>query len=986
MGTAGAYAVLGTNITSTLDTVLNGDLGVSPGSSISGFPPGVVNGTTYAGDSQAAQAESDLVVAYNDAAGLTSTTTITGDQGGKTFYPGVYYDGAAFALTGTLKLDAQGNPNAVFVIQVNAALNTTASSTVQLINGAQASNVFWQVNGAAGTGASSFFTGTILAAGAITIGGAGTLAGRALSFGAVTLADNTITTPPGSPTATITSPTTGHTYGVGQVVSTHFTCADPTGPGITTCVDSDGSTTPGALSTTTTGTFVYTVTATSSDGQTGSTTISYTVAGIPTATITSPTTGHTYGVGQVVPTHFTCADPTGPGVTTCIDSDGSSTPGALSTTTPGTFVYTVTATSSDGQTGSATISYTVAGAPTASITSPTTGHTYGVGQVVSTHFTCADPTGPGITTCVDSDGATSPGDLSTTTTGTFVYTVTATSSDGQTGSTSISYTVAGAPTASITSPTSGQTYGVGQVVSTHFTCADPTGPGITTCVDSDGATSPGDLSTTTTGTYVYMVTATSSDGQTGSSTIDYSVAAQPTASITSPTTGHTYGVGQVVPTHFTCADPTGPGITTCVDSDGATSPGSLPTTTGTFVYTVTATSSDGQTGSATIDYTVAGAPTASITSPTTGHTYGVGQVVSTHFSCADPTGPGVTTCVDSDGATSTGALSTTTPGTYVYMVTATSSDGQTGSSTIDYSVAAQPTASITSPTTGHTYGVGQVVPTHFTCADPTGPGITTCVDSDGATSPGSLPTTTGTFVYTVTATSSDGQTGSATISYTVAGAPTASITSPTTGHTYGVGQVVSTHFTCADPTGPGITTCVDSDGSSTPGALSTTTPGTFVYTVTATSSDGQTGTATIDYTVVTHPGIPTASITSPTTGHTYGVGQVVPTHFTCADPTGPGITTCVDSDGATSPGDLSTTTTGTFLYAVTATSSDGQTGSATISYTVAGAPTASIVSPKSGPTSGGTRVTITGTNLQGRRELRLATQPPQISTSSMPSL
>ncbi len=179
----------------------------------------------------------------------------------------------------------------------------------------------------------------------------------------------------------------------------------------------------------------------------------------------------------------------------------------------------------------------------------------------------------------------------------------------------------------------------------------------------------------------------------------------------------------------------------------------------------------------------------------------------------------------------------------------------------------------------------------------------------------------------------------------MAGVPTATIVSPATGHAYAVFQAVPTSFTCTDPTGPGITTCTDSNTAASPGALHTATPGSFTYTVTATSTDGQTGTATIAYTVA---GVPTATIATPASGHTYAVGQIVPTSFTCTDPTGPGITTCTDSNTAASPGALHTSASGTFTYAVTATSSDGQIGTATIAYTVAGVPTATIATPASG--------------------------------------
>ncbi len=127
LGSAATYAVLGaTGVASTGDTIVNGDLGVSPSNSISGFGSGmagIVNGATHAGDTQAAQAQSALALAYSDAAGRTPTgADFAGDQNGQTFTAGIYHTGAAFALTGTLTLDGQNNPNSVFIFQVNAAL------------------------------------------------------------------------------------------------------------------------------------------------------------------------------------------------------------------------------------------------------------------------------------------------------------------------------------------------------------------------------------------------------------------------------------------------------------------------------------------------------------------------------------------------------------------------------------------------------------------------------------------------------------------------------------------------------------------------------------------------------------------------------------------------------------------------------------------------------------------------------------------------
>ena len=197
---ASTYSVFGGDgVTSTGVAVLSDDLGSSPSASIVGFPPGVVGGVIHGGDLNAAQARTDLDLAYSDAQGRTSTGVFAGDQNGAVFRAGVYYTAGAFALTGNMTLDAENNPNAVFVFQIDAALNTAAASHILLANGALASHVFWQANGAVGTGANSTFVGTILGSAAITLGAGSSLDGRALGDGLVTLASNMVTNPPADP-------------------------------------------------------------------------------------------------------------------------------------------------------------------------------------------------------------------------------------------------------------------------------------------------------------------------------------------------------------------------------------------------------------------------------------------------------------------------------------------------------------------------------------------------------------------------------------------------------------------------------------------------------------------------------------------------------------------------------------------------------------------------------------------------------------------
>ncbi len=195
LGTAETFAVLaGSTVTSTGSSTINGDLGVSPGTAVTGFPPGTVSGTIHAADAVAGQAQADLTTAYNDAAGRTGALAVPADLGGRTLTPGVYRSGSSLRLTGTLTLDARGDPDAVFVFQAGSTLTTAPGSHVNLINGARPCNVSWQIGSSATLGTSSVFAGNILALTSISVNDGVTLNGRALARnGAVTMINDTIT-------------------------------------------------------------------------------------------------------------------------------------------------------------------------------------------------------------------------------------------------------------------------------------------------------------------------------------------------------------------------------------------------------------------------------------------------------------------------------------------------------------------------------------------------------------------------------------------------------------------------------------------------------------------------------------------------------------------------------------------------------------------------------------------------------------------------
>jgi len=366
LGQAGSFAALaGSTLTNTGNSAIIGDVGVSPGTAITGFPPGVVTGgTIHSNDAVATQAQSDLTTAYNFLAGQAFNFDLTGqDLGGLTLTAGVYRFSSSAQLTGILTLNAQGNANAVFIFQIGSTLTTASSSSVLLINGGQNCNVFWQVGSSATLGTTSAVAGNILALTSITLTTGASLSGRALARnGAVTLDTNNVTVCPACPNPITLSPATLPNGTLGVAYSQTITASGGTAPYTFSVIA--GSLPPalalavgGTLSgtPTTAGSFTFTVRATDSAGCFGSQiyTIVINPAGIVCppitlfpATLPAATAGTPYSqtitASPLSANSFSITGALPPGLSPTLGGGVlllSGTP-----TTPGSFTFTVTAT------------------------------------------------------------------------------------------------------------------------------------------------------------------------------------------------------------------------------------------------------------------------------------------------------------------------------------------------------------------------------------------------------------------------------------------------------------------------------------------------------------------------------------------------------------------------------------------------------------------------------------------------------------------
>ncbi len=302
LGTAAAFGVLGgETVTNTGASIVDGlDVGVSPGSAIVGFPPGLVipPGSLHAADPTAANAKADALIAYTDAAGRSPAPADQGltDLSGKTLTPGVYQGN--LSLTGTVTLDNNSNPDAVFIFQASSTLITASSSVVTFTNkGHPSCNVFWQVGSSATLGTDSNFVGTVLAHTSVSAANGATITGRLLaSTGAVTLDNNTIhapvcaLAPPTTSTSATATTTPGSSTPAGSSTST---------PGTTPPAPNE-NTTPSTLSLLTTTPGVPSV---GNSSRITTTARSTSAAAIVTTALTQPSfpTGVPGGSGPIAP-------------------------------------------------------------------------------------------------------------------------------------------------------------------------------------------------------------------------------------------------------------------------------------------------------------------------------------------------------------------------------------------------------------------------------------------------------------------------------------------------------------------------------------------------------------------------------------------------------------------------------------------------------------------------------------------------------------
>ena len=443
LGSAQSFAVLGASIvTNTGGTVVTGDLGVSPATAITGFPPGIVVGTIHAGETIAAQAQADAGIAYLQLKAMPCAplNNLTGQVLGVqvlSLPPGVYCFDTSAQLTGTLFLTGAGP----WIFQIGSTLTTASNAAVVVVDaGATCSgaNVFWQVGSSATLGTGTHFAGTILALASVTVMNGVSVSGSVLALtAAVTLDANTISVCPVIPTnqspvanagpdqvvpfASLATLDGSASSDDGQLQALSYSWVSDTG------FSAAGKVATVLLPL---GTHVFTLTV--YDGEfsaTDSVTITVMDVTAPAIAIASPVANAAYALDQIVFASYTCTDASG--IASCT---GTAASGAqIDTSSPGPQPFCVTAVDGAGNTSTQCVSYSVLEPPTITVTSPIE-PIYELGSLLVAGYSCA-----GAATCTGDVASGSA--LDTSTPGLKSFTITATDAAGNTTTQVVTYSV-----------------------------------------------------------------------------------------------------------------------------------------------------------------------------------------------------------------------------------------------------------------------------------------------------------------------------------------------------------------------------------------------------------------------------------------------------------------------------------------------------------------------------------------------------------------